>query len=219
MKVLMINGSPQNDSCTGRALDEIASTLAKHGIDSEQIQIGKKNVRGCLACGFCKKNGRCCVDDVVNEVAARLDEFDAFIVGSPVYYASGNGTVYAFMDRLFYSAGKKLAYKPAAAVAVARRAGTTATLDTLNKYFTINQMPVVSSTYWNMVHGFTPADVEKDQEGLQTMRNIGHNMAWLLKSIEAGKKLVSKCRQPSPARGHISLCSFGMRIRHLYCAG
>ena len=188
MKVLMINGSPEKDSCTNRALTEIAVTLKSEGVDSEIIQIGREIIRGCTACGACEKTGRCVFDDIVNKIADRMDEFDAFIVGSPVYYASGNGTVYAFMDRLFYSAGSRLKYKPAAAVAVARRAGTTATLDTLNKYFTINQMPVVSSTYWNMVHGFTPADVEKDLEGLQTMRNIAHNMAWLLKCIEAGKK-------------------------------
>lgn len=188
MKVLMINGSPEKDSCTNRALTEIANTLKSEDIDSEIIQIGTEIIRGCSACAGCRKLGKCVHDDIVNKIAARLDEFDAFIVGSPVYYASGNGTVYSFMDRLFYSAGKKLKHKPAAAVAVARRAGTTATLDTLNKYFTINQMPVVSSTYWNMVHGFTPADVEKDLEGLQTMRNIAHNMAWMLKCIDAGKK-------------------------------
>ncbi len=188
MKVLMINGSPEADSCTNRALTEIAETLKKEGIDSEIIQIGREIIRGCTACQACRKTGQCVYNDIVNQVADKLDEVDAFIVGSPVYYASGNGTVYSFMDRLFFSASSKLKYKPAAAVAVARRAGTTATLDTLNKYFTINQMPVVSSTYWNMVHGFTPADVEKDLEGLQTMRNIGHNMAWMLKCIEAGKK-------------------------------
>ncbi len=188
MKVLMINGSPEKDSCTGRALKEIADTLKAEGIDSEIVQIGREVIRGCQACGGCSKLGKCVFDDIVNQIAARLDNADGFIVGSPVYYASGNGTVYSFLDRLFYSSGRRLRHKPAAAVAVARRAGTTATLDTLIKYFTINQMPVVSSTYWNMVHGFTPADVEKDLEGLQTMRNIGHNMAWLLKCIEAGKK-------------------------------
>ena len=199
MKVLMINGSPEKDSCTNRALTEIANTLKSEGIDSEIVAIGREAIRGCLACGGCKKLGRCVVDDVVNAVAARLDEFDAFIVGSPVYYASGNGTVYSFLDRLFFSAGSKLRYKPAAAVAVARRAGTTATLDTLNKYFTINEMPVVSSNYWNMVHGFTPSDVEKDLEGLQTMRNIGHNMAWLLRCIDAGKK--AGIAMPASERG------------------
>ncbi len=188
MKVLLINGSPERNSCTGRALEEIAKTLKDEGIESEIVQIGRETVKGCQACGGCKKLGRCVIDDIVNKIAARLDEFDGFIAGSPVYYASGNGTLYSFMDRLFYSAGSKLRHKPAAAVACARRAGTTATLDTLNKYFTINEMPVVSSSYWNMVHGFTPADVERDLEGLQTMRNIGHNMAWLLKCIEAGKK-------------------------------
>jgi len=188
MKVLMINGSPEKDSCTNRALTEIATTLKAEGVDSEIINIGRETIRGCFACNGCAKLGKCVHEDIVNQVASRLDEFDALVVGSPVYYASGNGTVYAFLDRLFYSAGSKLHYKPAAAIAVARRAGTTATLDTLNKYFTISEMPIVSSTYWNMVHGFTPADVEKDLEGLQTMRNIGHNMAWLLRCIEAGKK-------------------------------
>lgn len=199
MKVLMINGSPELDSCTHRALTEIAQTLEKEGIESEIIPIGREVIRGCLACHACRKLGHCVIDDVVNRVGARLEEFDAFIVGTPVYYASGNGTVYALMDRLFYSAGAKLRYKPAAAVAVARRAGTTATLDTLMKYFTINEMPVVSSTYWNMVHGFNPAQVERDLEGLQTMRNIGHNMAWLLKSIEAGKR--AGIEKPSSERG------------------
>lgn len=188
MKVLMINGSPEKNSCTGRALEEIAKTLQAEGVDSEIIQIGRETIKGCQACGACEKLGRCVMDDIVNKIAARLTEFDGLIVGSPVYYASGNGTLYSFLDRLFYSAGSKLHYKPAAAVACARRAGTTATLDTINKYFTISEMPVVSSTYWNMVHGFTPEDVERDLEGLQTMRNIGHNMAWLLKCIEAGKK-------------------------------
>lgn len=188
MKVLMINGSPEKNSCTERALKEIAGTLKSDGIDSEIVQIGREVIRGCQACGACKKLGKCAFDDIVNQIAGRLDDIDGFIVGTPVYYASGNGTVYSFMDRLFYSSGSRLRHKPAAAVAAARRAGTTAALDTLNKYFTINQMPVVSSTYWNMVHGFTPSDVEKDLEGLQTMRNIGHNMAWLLKCIEAGKK-------------------------------
>lgn len=187
MKVLMINGSPERDSCTNRALSEIAVTLKNEGVDSEIITIGRDDIRGCVACHGCDRLGRCVYDDIVNKVAERLDEFDAFIVGSPVYYASANGTVYSFMDRLFFSAGSKLRYKPAAAIVVARRGGTTAALDTLNKYFTINEMPVVSSSYWNMVHGFTPADVEKDAEGLQTMRNIAHNMAWLLKCIELGK--------------------------------
>ena len=188
MKVLMINGSPEKNSCTGRALAEIAETLKHAGIDSEIIQIGREVIRGCVACRGCYTIGKCTFDDIVNDVAAKLEDIDAFIVGSPVYYASGNGTLYAFLDRLFFSASRKLRYKPAAAVVVARRAGTTATFDTLNKYFTINEMPVVSSSYWNMVHGFTPADVEKDLEGLQTMRNIAHNMAWLLKCIEAGKQ-------------------------------
>ena len=187
MKVLVINTSAHKKNTTWRALDEIVRTLEAEGIGAELIQIGA-DINGCMGCGFCKKNGRCVRDDVVNEIAARLDEFDGFIVGSPTYYASPSGSALAFLDRLFYSAGSKLNKKPAAAVVVARRGGTTAALDVLNKYFMINEMPVISSTYWNMVHGFNPQDAEQDEEGLQTMRNLARNMAWILKAIDAGKK-------------------------------
>ena len=187
MKVLVINGSAHKKNTTWRALDEIVRTLESDGIQAEFINVGA-DIVGCLGCGSCEKKGKCVRKDVVNEIAARLDEFDGFIVGSPTYYASPSGSIIAFLDRLFYSAGSKLRQKPAAAVVVARRGGTTAALDVLNKYFMINEMPVVSSTYWNMVHGFNPEDAEKDLEGLQTMRNIAHNMAWLLKAIDAGKK-------------------------------
>ena len=187
MKVLVINGSAHKKNTTWRALDEIVRTLEKDGIEAELVNVGA-DVIGCLGCGYCEKNGRCVRKDVVNDIAGRLDEFDGFIVGSPTYYASPSGAIISFLDRLFYSAGSKLRQKPASAVVVARRGGTTAALDVLNKYFMINEMPVVSSTYWNMVHGFNPEDAEKDLEGLQTMRNIAHNMAWLLKAIEAGKK-------------------------------
>lgn len=187
MKVLVINGSAHKKNTTWRALDEIVRTLESDGIQTEFINVGA-DIVGCLGCGSCEKTGQCVRKDKVNEIAARLDEFDGFIVGSPTYYASPSGSIIAFLDRLFYSAGSKLRQKPAAAVVVARRGGTTAALDVLNKYFMINEMPVVSSTYWNMVHGFNPEDAEKDLEGLQTMRNIAHNMAWLLKAIDAGKK-------------------------------
>lgn len=187
MRVLLINGSPRKHGCTNRALEEIQRALSGDGVESEIFWIGK-GVVGCMACNYCKKAGQCVLDDDVNRLAKRLDEFDALIVGTPVYYASPNGSIVAFMDRLFYSAGRKLTHKLGAVVSAARRAGTTASIDVLEKYFSINQMPIVTSSYWNMVHGFEPSDVEQDLEGLQTMRNLGHNMAWLLKCIEAGKK-------------------------------
>lgn len=186
MKVLLINGSARRHGCTERSLEEIASTLHNLGIETEMIWPGN-DVRGCMACGFCKKNGRCVLDDIVNETAQKLDTCDGIVVGTPVYYASPSGEVISFLDRLFYSASSKLRHKPAAAVAVARRAGTTASLDVIQKYFAINQMPIVSSTYWNMTHGLNRPDVEHDLEGLQTMRNLARNLAWLLRVIEAGK--------------------------------
>lgn len=187
MKVLIINGSAHKKNTTWRALDEVARTLESEGIETEFVSIGA-DITGCMGCGFCKKNGQCVRKDIVNEIAEKLDSIDGFIVGSPTYYASPSGSTLAFLDRLFYSAGKKLNKKPAAAVVVARRGGTTAALDVLNKYFAINEMPVISSTYWNMVHGFNPEDAEKDEEGLQCMRNLARNMAWILKAIDAGKK-------------------------------
>lgn len=187
MKVLLLNGSPHEKGCTNRALLEVAGALNGEGIETEIIHIGNQAIHGCIACGKCAQAGRCIFgSDPVNDVLDKMEQADGLVVGSPVYYASANGSLYAFLDRLFY-AGKSFAFKPAAAVTSARRAGTTATLDTLNKYFTIAQMPVVSSRYWNMVHGSTPEDVEQDLEGLQTMRVLGKNMAWLLKCLEAGK--------------------------------
>ncbi|MDO4869702.1 MAG: flavodoxin family protein [Bacillota bacterium] len=187
MKVLVINGSPHEKGCTARALEEVMKTLNAEGIETELVNIGKEIVRGCISCGFCEENGRCVFDDKVNETAKLFEAADGLIIGSPVYYASPNGTALAFMDRLFYSAGFSKHMKVGAAVVSCRRGGNTATFDALNKYFTISGMPVVSSTYWNQVHGFTAADVEKDLEGLQTMRNLGRNMAFLIKAIADAK--------------------------------
>ena len=190
MKVLLVNGSPHEHGCTNRALVEIQKTLIEEGVEAEILWLGKKPIGGCMACGACHKTGKCAFGDKdgLNEIAAKCAEADGFVFGSPVYYASANGTLIGFMDRLFYSAGRNLAHKPAAAIVSARRGGTTATFDQLNKYFTISQMPVVSSTYWNMVHGSKSEDVAQDLEGLQTMRNLGTNMAWLLNCLEAGKR-------------------------------
>lgn len=188
MKVLLINGSPHEKGCTNRALEEVAFSLGKNGVNSEIFWIGKGDIHGCTACGHCGGvSNQCIFNDTVNEALVKMQEADGLIVGSPVYYASLNGALSAFLDRMFY-AGACFHHKPAAAVASARRAGTTATLDIIQKYFTINQMPVVASQYWNMVHGSCPEDVEKDLEGLQTMRTLGKNMAWMLQCIEAGKK-------------------------------
>ena len=182
MKVLLVNGSPNEKGCTYTALSEIAKTLENNGVETEIFHIGNKPVRGCIGCGGCKKseNGHCVFDDdIVNQLA------DVF--GSPVFYASPNGAMLAVMDRLFYSAGKYMQYKPAACIASARRAGTTATYDVLNKYIGINQMIMVPACYWNMVHGSKPEDVLQDEEGIQVMRTLGNNMAWLLKLLETGK--------------------------------
>ena len=188
MKVLMINGSPHAKGCTYTALSEIAGQLAKEGIESEIFQLGTEPIRDCIACGKCSERGGRCVfdDDVVNQIIDKAENADAFIFGSPVYYAHPNGRILSALDRAFYAGSKAFALKPAASVVSARRGGTTASVDVLNKYFTINQMPVVASTYWNMVHGNSPEEVKQDLEGLQTMRNIATNMAWLLGCIEAG---------------------------------
>ena len=188
MKVLMINGSPHEQGCTYTALKEVADTLEKHGIASDIVYLGKEPVAGCIACGKCRADGRCIYDDKVNEVGAKLEEYDAMVVGSPVYYAGPSGQITSFLDRLFYSNAKKMIGKPGASVVSCRRGGASASFDRLNKYFTINNMPVVSSQYWNQVHGNTPEEVKQDLEGLQTMRTLGENMAWLLKCIEAGDK-------------------------------
>lgn len=187
MKVLMLNGSPHKNGTTFRALSEIATILNENGIETEIVTVGDKKVHGCMACGGCAKAGKCVFDDIVNELVEKLTFADGLIVGSPVYFAGANGTLLSILDRMFYNR-KNFAYKPAAAVAVARRAGTTATLDMINKYFLISKMPVVSSQYWNMVFGSNGEQAEEDKEGLQTMRTLGKNMAWMLKCIEAGKK-------------------------------
>ena len=190
MKVLMLNGSPHAAGCTARALREIETVLTAEGISCETVQVGSMAVRGCAACGYCAKNGRCVfTDDAVNATAERFREADALIIGSPVYYGSANGTLIAFLDRLFYSSGFDKTMKLGAAVVSCRRGGNTATFDELNKYFTISGMPVVSSQYWNMVHGFSAADVENDLEGLQTMRTLARNMAFLLRAVTAEKAL------------------------------
>ncbi|MBQ6402153.1 MAG: flavodoxin family protein [Firmicutes bacterium] len=187
-KVLLLNGSPHEKGCTHRALLEVMAALHAEGIETELMQIGGDKVPGCMACGFCSENRRCVFDDKVNEAAAILREADGLVIGSPVYYGSPNGTALAFMDRLFYSGGFKKHMKVGAAVVSCRRGGNTASFDALNKYFTISGMPVVSSTYWNQVHGFTAADVEKDLEGLQIMRNLGRNMAFMIRAIAAEKE-------------------------------
>ena len=186
MKVLIINGSPHENGTTFRALKEVEKTLSENGIGAEIITVGNSDVSGCIACNACAKTGKCFKNDVVNELIDKLNEADGLIVGTPVYYASANGTLISILDRMFYGT-KNFAYKPAAAVAVARRAGTTATLDVINKYFMICNMPVVSSKYWNMVFGSNGEQAEVDKEGLQTMRVLGRNMAWLIKCIQAGR--------------------------------
>lgn len=189
MKVIMINGSPHKDGTTVRALKEISEKLKDNGIETEIIHIGALNIRGCIACGACAKLGKCVFnDDPVNETVEKIKNADGLIVGSPVYYASISGTLKSFLDRLFYSSAGALCGKPAAAVTVARRAGTTATLDIINKYFAISSMPIITSQYWNMVHGLNKEQAEQDIEGLQTMRILAKNFAWILKCIEMGKQ-------------------------------
>ena len=187
MKVLLVNGSPHAQGCTYTALCEVAAALEKQGIETELFQVGAKPISGCLGCGACIKTGKCVIDDVVNEFVEKAKDADGFVFGSPVHYAGASGAITSFMDRAFYGKGAVYANKPAAAVMSCRRGGATATLDQLNKYFTISNMPIVSSQYWNMVHGNTPDEVRQDAEGMQTMRTLGTNMAWLLKCIEAGK--------------------------------
>jgi multimeric flavodoxin WrbA len=174
--------------CTYTALCEVAKALNEHGIETEIFQLSGRKIAGCIGCWACKKTGKCVFDDGVNEFVAKAETCDGFVFGSPVYYASAAGALVSFMDRVFYSAGKKFAYKPAAAVVSCRRAGASTTFDVINKYFTINQMPIVSSNYWNEVHGNKAEEVLQDIEGLQTMRVLGNNMAWLLKCIQLGKE-------------------------------
>ena len=187
MKILVVNGSPHANGCTYTALCEVAAALEAEGMETEMIQIGTKPVSGCLGCGACIKTGKCVIDDVVNKFIEKAKEADGFVFGSPVHYAGASGAITSFMDRAFYGKAAIYADKPAAAIVSCRRGGATAAFEQLNKYFTISNMPIVSSQYWNMVHGNTPEQVRQDLEGLQTMRTLGKNMAWLLKCIEAGK--------------------------------
>lgn len=196
MKVLLLNGSPNAFGCTYTALREVEQTLNRNGIETEIFQVGKAPVAGCIACRQCRQTGRCVFPDGVNDLAARLDEFDGIVLGAPVYYAGPAGQATAFLDRLFFSAGKRMDGKVGACVVSCRRGGASAAFDRLNKYFTISNMPVVSSQYWNQVHGNTPEEVRRDEEGLQTMRTLGENMAWLLKCIQAGRQ----AGVPLPAR-------------------
>ncbi|MCR6699616.1 flavodoxin family protein, partial [Escherichia coli] len=190
MKVLLINGSPHAKCCTYTYLSEVAKALEEENIETEIFQIGTKPVRGCIGCGTCSKtgSGKCVFDDdTLNAGLEKAKTADGFIFGSPVHYAAASGALTSFLDRFFY-AGKDFAYKPGAAIVSCRRGGAAAAFDQLNKYFTIANMPIVSSQYWNMVHGNTPEEVKQDLEGMQTMRTLGKNMAWLLKSIQAGKE-------------------------------
>ncbi len=204
MKAILINGSPNEHGCTYTALKEVSDTLNKNNIDTEIFWIGKKTPSGCMACYKCWEIGRCVFDDAVNKLNARADEFDGIIIGSPVYYAAPAGGLLAFLDRLFFSSRGKWCKKFGAAVVSCRRGGASAAFDRLNKYFTIANMPVVSSQYWNQVHGNTPDEVKQDLEGLQTMRTLGENMAWLLKCVEAGRK----AGVPEPNYEPVTLTNF-----------
>ena len=182
-KVLLLNGSPKAKGCTAAALAEMIAVFHAEGVETEVVQVGGKLIRGCASCGRCAQLGQCVFDDMVNETAPKLAQADGLVIGSPVYYGSPNGTLLAFLDRLFYSTPFSKHMKVGAAVVSCRRGGNTASFDVLNKYFTISGMPVASSTYWNQVHGFTAEDVKKDGEGLQTMRNLARNMTFLMKAI------------------------------------
>ena len=188
MKVILINGSPNAKGCTYTALEEVSKTLKSEGIETEIIHVGHKDIRGCIGCRQCKTKGKCVFNDIVNDIAPKFKECDGIVIGSPVYFASANGTLVSFIDRLFYSMTADKTMKVGAAVVSCRRGGNSATFDELNKYFTISQMPIASSQYWNMVHGNSPEEVQQDLEGLQTMRTLGKNMAFLIKSIQLGKK-------------------------------
>lgn len=190
MKVLVVNGSPHLHGTTDRALLELERTLKENNIEYERIEVGTKDVRGCIACNYCRTHGKCVFNDIVNEVAPKFAEADGLIAGTPVYWAHSNGQLLAFLDRLFYSTMGVFdkTMKVGAGVIASRRAGSTSALEEINKYFTMNSMPVVSSTYWNEIHGFNASDAEKDLEGLQTMRNLGKNIAFLIKAIKAQKE-------------------------------
>ena len=187
-KVILLNGSAHQHGCTATALDEMIKVFEEEGIETELIQVGTKDIRGCIACGKCSEAGRCVFDDLVNEVAPKLEAADGLVVGSPVYYGSPNGTILSFMDRLFYSTSFSKHMKVGASVVSCRRGGNTAPFDVLNKYFTISGMPLASSTYWNQVHGFSAEDVKKDLEGLQTMRNLARNMSFMIRAFADAKE-------------------------------
>lgn len=204
MKALLINGSPRAKGCTYTALTELAKTLESQGIETEIVHVGHKDVRGCIACRKCHETGKCVFDDIVNEVAPKLAQADAFVIGAPVYFASPAGGAISFMDRLFFSTlNIDKTMKVGAVVVTCRRGGNTATFDVLNKYFSMNNMPIATSQYWNMVHGGSAEEVLEDKEGLQTMRTLGKNMAFLMKSIQWGKENVGL-----PEREPITFTSF-----------
>ena len=188
MKILLINGSPRENGNTTRALAEMERVFLAEGFECETIRVGNREIRGCSGCGSCYKNGKCVFDDLVNEVAQKFESADGLVIGSPVYYASANGTLIAFLDRLFYSTPFDKRMKVGAAIAAARRGGLTSTFDQLNKYFTVSGMPIASGSYWNGVHGAKLGECEQDAEGLQTMRSVAENMSFLIKSINLGKK-------------------------------
>lgn len=188
MKVLLLNGSPKANGNTALALKEMASVFEKEGIEAEIIHVGNREIRGCIACGSCGRKGKCVFDDLVNDVAPKFAEADGLVVGSPVYYAGANATVMAFMQRLFYSTNFDKTMKVGASVAIARRGGCSATYDEMNKFFGISGMPIASSQYWNSVHGGAPGEAAKDEEGMQTMRTLARNMAFLMKAIALGKE-------------------------------
>ena len=188
MKVLLLNGSPRVSGVNGTALQEMVQVFEKNGIETEVVHVGNQAVRGCMACGYCYKNGKCIYDDVVNELAAKFEEADGLVVASPVYYASANATLVAVLDRLFYSSRFDKTMKVGASVVTCRRGGASATFDELNKYFTISGMPVVSSQYWNSVHGNSAEEAVQDEEGLQVVRTLARNMSFLMKSIALGKE-------------------------------
>ena len=190
MKVILINGSPNAKGCTYTALSEVAATLNAEGVETEIIHIGNKDIRGCIGCRKCKETGKCVFNDIVNEVAPKFAECDGIVLGSPVYYAGPNGTALSFADRLFYSTPFSKRMKVGAAVVSARRGGNTATFDVLNKYFSISEMPIATSGYWNMVHGYNAEDVYADKEGVWTMQTLGRNMAFLIKAIKLAKEQI-----------------------------
>ncbi len=202
MKVLLLNGSPHVHGNTALALEELEKTFAACGVETELIQVGSKAIRGCMACNYCYEHGKCVINDLVNEVAPKFEAADGIVAASPVYYASANATLIAFLDRLFYSTGFDKTMKVGASVVVCRRGGASASFDELNKYFTIANMPIASSQYWNSVHGLVPGDAARDAEGLQTMRTLAKNMSFLMKSIQLGKEAFGLPEKEEPISTH-----------------